>query len=201
VPGPIGWLVILGAVAPIAIYVRLLVIGVGRPTDQVAQAPSERPTWPTPVPSRPVHGGVRLERALERTNQAVRGGLDVLWTVPAGVRANRSLIAGVLVLGLAGLAFTVSAGGLGVSAAAAAVPAQSGEQPTGSEAPLGSEPPEGSESPEASEPATESEPPSSSQPAASPSPTPPLSGSGPAVSSSPPPRPSEGPSFEPLPTF
>jgi hypothetical protein len=206
-PGPIGWLVILGAVAPITIYARLLVIGLGKPTEIVAGGHSEYPTWPAPMPSRAMHGRGRTERALERTTHALRGVLDLWWTMPAGVRANRSLIAGVLVLGLAGLSFAVSAGGLGVSVAAAAVPAQGGEPPTGSEAPIGSEPPEGSASPEVSEPATGSEPPagseppSSSRPAASPSPTPPLSGSGPAVSSSPPPGSSEGPSFEPVPTF
>ena len=203
-PGPIGWLVVLGAVAPIAIYVRLLVIGVGRPTDLVTRGNSEQPTWPTPMPSRPMHGRGGLERAFERINRPIGGGLDVLWTVPAGVRANRSLIAGVFVLSLAGLAFTVSAGGLGVSAAAAAVPAQGGEQPTGSEGPLGSEPPSGSESPSGSEIPIES--PSPVQPAESPAGSAPSSGSGPAgsapaVTSSPRARQSGAPSFEPLPTF
>jgi NADH-quinone oxidoreductase subunit N len=199
-PGPIGWLVVLGAVAPIAIYVRLLVIGVGRPTDLVAGAQSERPTWPAQLPSRPVRGRAGLERAFERANHAIRGGLDILWTVPAGARANRSLIAGVLVLSLAGLAFGVSAGGFGVSAAAAAVPAQGGEQPTGSEAPIGSEPPAGSESPSESQPAIES--PSPVQPTESPiRSAPPSAGSAPAVTSSPPTGQSGSPSFEPLPTF
>ncbi|HLQ48192.1 MAG TPA: hypothetical protein VK233_04410, partial [Candidatus Dormibacteraeota bacterium] len=212
-PGPIGWLVILGAVAPITIYARLLVIGLGKPTEIVAGGHSERPTWPAPMPSRPMRGQGRSERALERTTHALSGVLDFSWTLPAGVRANRSLIAGVLVLGLAGLSFAVSAGGLGVSAAAAAVPAQGGEPPTGSEAPIGSEPPVGSESPGASVPATGSEQPAGSEPlspspspspsqsSGSPSPTPPLSGSTHAVPSSPPASESAGPSFEPVPTF
>ena len=214
-PGPIGWLVILGAVAPIAIYARLLVIGLGKPTEIVAGGHSEHPTWPAPMPSRPMRGQGRSERALERTTHALSGVLDLSWTLPAGVRANRSLIAGVLVLGLAGLSFAVSAGGLGVSAAAAAVPAQGGEPPTGSEAPIGSVPPAGSESPGVSEPATGSEQPAGSEPlsplpspspspsqaAGSPSPTPPLSGSTQAVPSSSPASESAGPSFEPVPTF
>jgi hypothetical protein len=210
-PGPIGWLVILGAVAPITIYARLLVIGLGKPTEIVAGGHSEHPTWPAPMPSRPMRGQGRSERALERTTHALSGVLELSWTLPAGVRANRSLIAGVLVLGLAGLSFAVSAGGLGVSAAAAGVPVQGGEPPTGSEAPIGSEPPAGSESPEVSEPATESEPPAGSEPPSpspspsqstgSPSPTPPLSGSTHAVPSSPPASEPAGPSFEPVPTF
>jgi NADH:ubiquinone oxidoreductase subunit 2 (subunit N) len=205
-PGPFGWLVNLGAVAPITFYARLLVIGLGRPTEIVAGGHSERPTWPAPMPSRPMRGQGRSERALERTTHALSGVVELSWAMPAGVRANRSLIAGVLVLGLAGLSFAVSAGGLGVSAAAAAVPAQGGEPPTGSEAPIGSEPPEGSESPEVSEPATESEPPIESpspsprQAAGSPSPTPPVSGSTPALPSGSPASESAGPSIEPVPT-
>jgi hypothetical protein len=140
-PGPLAWLLILGAVAPIAIYARLLVVGLGRPTDIVTRGQGERPTWPAPMPTRPMQGRGGMERAFERTNHAIGGGLDLLWTVPAGVRANRSLIAGVLVVSLAVLSFTVSAGGLGVSAAAAAAPVQGGELPTGSEPPIGSEPP------------------------------------------------------------
>ena len=153
---PIGSLVVLGAVTPIAIYARLLFVGLGRPTDFVTRGASERPSWPAPVPSRPMVGRSGTERAFERTSHAINGLIDVLWTVPSGVRANRSLIAGILVASLAGLSFVVSSGGLGVPVAAAAIPAQNGES-------IGSEPPAESESPTDSAPPAESEPPTQSE--------------------------------------
>ena len=192
-PAPIGWLVVLGAVAPIAIYARLLVIGLGKPTETVTLGRAERPTWPAPLPSRPMVGLGGVERSFERTSHALAGTLDVLWTVPAGLRANRSLIAGALVLVLAGLSFGVSAGGFGVPAAAAAIPAQNEEpgpsEPPGEESPgpSDSEPP-GSELPGSEAPA--SAPPPSEAPSQSGAP-PSIGGGSPAAS----------PSFEPLPTF
>jgi hypothetical protein len=59
---------------------------------------------------------------VERTSHAIAGTLDVLWTIPSGIRTNRTPIASVAVLVLAGLAAAVSAGGLGVPEAASAVP-------------------------------------------------------------------------------
>jgi hypothetical protein len=154
-----------------------------------------------------MHGRGGVERAFERTSHALSGLLDITWTVPAGLRTNRSLIAGVLVLALAGLSFVVAAGGLGVPVAAA-IPAQSAE-PAGSEPPA-SEPP-GSVSPSES-PAPDSEVPSAvppvgpspsavpsavpSEPSASPRPSPVASGS--PLTSRPP---GPAPSFQPLPTF
>ena len=197
-PGPIGLLVLLGAVAPISIYARLLVIGVGKPTETVTLGHSERPNWPAPLPSRPMRGRGSTERAFERTSHVLSGLLDILWTVPAGLRSNRSLIAGTLVLVLAGLSFVVASGGLGVPAAAA-IPAQSAE-PTGSEPPP-SEPP--ASEPPTSEPPAGSEAPGSAEPPVSPSVEPSKSIPSPRASSSPvtsrPPGPA--PSFQPLPTF
>jgi formate hydrogenlyase subunit 3/multisubunit Na+/H+ antiporter MnhD subunit len=202
--GPIGWLVVVGAVAPVAIYVRLLVVGVGRPTDIVGLGRSERPTWPAQLPSRPIHGRGRTERTFERTSHAINGLIDILWTVPAGLRANRSLIAGVLVLALAGLSFVVSSGGLGVPAAAAAIPVQN-EEPPGE-----SEPPAESESPAGSEPAGETSPPvepsaspiqsapSSLEPGSPAASNPPAGSELPTLKSG---QPGSTPSFEPLPTF
>ena len=53
---PINWLVLIGAIVPVAIYIRLLVIGLGRPSDIVGRGLSERPTWSAPLPSRPMGG-------------------------------------------------------------------------------------------------------------------------------------------------
>ena len=142
------------------------------------------------------------ERAFERTSHVLSGVLDILWTVPAGLRTNRSLIAGVLVLALAGLSFVVASGGIGVPVAAA-IPAQSAEptssEPPASEAP-GSEAP-GSEAPGGS-PVPGSEAPSEAppvepSPSAVPSAPSPV-GSGSPVTSRPP---GPAPSFQPLPTF
>jgi hypothetical protein len=203
VPGPIGLLILLGAVAPIAIYARLLAVGVGPPTDHVTAGHGERPNWPAPLPSRPMRGRGGTERAFERTSHALGGSLDLLWTVPAGLRSNRSLIAGVLVLALAGLSFVVAAGGLGVPVAAA-IPAQSaeptGSEPPASEAPSGSETPAGSEGPGATAPvsaAPSGGPPVEPSPSAVPSAPAPAGASSPVTSRPPGPA----PSFQPLPTF
>src|SRR4029079_16782059 len=73
--------------------------------------------------------------AFERSGHAVGGVLDVLWSIPAAVRANRALLAGVLALAVAGLAFTVSSGGFGVVEASRAVPAQPSGPGPGEEGP------------------------------------------------------------------
>ena len=100
----------------------------GRPRRCSAE-PAERPVWPEAVARRDVVGQSPAERAFERGGHAVNGVLDVLWSVPAAARANRALLAGVLALAVAGLGFTVAAGGLGVVEAARAVPGQTGPGP------------------------------------------------------------------------
>jgi NADH:ubiquinone oxidoreductase subunit 2 (subunit N) len=152
--GPLFVLVTVGALAPLAVYARLAYVGIGSRSDAVARGGSQRPTWPAPLPSRPMLGSGGLERAFERSGHALAGVLDVLWVVPAGLRINRTPIAGALVLTLAALAFVVSAGGLGVQRAASAVQAPiSG--PSGSQ-----RPDSGPQAPGASEmPGVETEPP------------------------------------------
>jgi hypothetical protein len=63
-----------------------------------------------------------IERLLERISHGFAATLDVLWALPAAARLNRMPLASVAVLALAGLAFAVSSGGLGVPQAARAVP-------------------------------------------------------------------------------
>jgi NADH:ubiquinone oxidoreductase subunit 2 (subunit N) len=198
--GPLGWIVLVGAIAPVAIYARLLVIGLGKPSDVVSSGQSERPSWPAPLPSRPMLGRGRTERAFERAGHAISGLLDITWTVPAGLRANRSLIAGVLVLGLAGLSFVVASGGFGLAAAAAAPPAQY-EGPVGSEPPSESQEPEASEPALETEPALESEPPAGSEPPLDSGSAPPASPDGGSSPVEPLEPPGGSPSFQPLPTF
>jgi formate hydrogenlyase subunit 3/multisubunit Na+/H+ antiporter MnhD subunit len=156
--------VMIGALAQVAVYARLFWVGFGRPSDAVAHGTSERPRWPVPLPSRPMVGQSGMERGFERTNHFLSALLDVIWVVPAALRANRVLIAGLLVLSLSGLALGVAAGGFGVPEAAAAVPGQvSG--------PTGSEPPAEETEPPASVRPTESVPPPTAQPGASGSPS------------------------------
>lgn len=148
IAGPIGIIVMLSAVAQLAIYARLLFIGVSPASDPVRAGEGERPSWPPAVAHRDVVGLSPAERAFERGGHAINTALDVLWSIPAAVRANRALLAGILVLAVAGLGFTVSSGGFGVVEAARAVPAQptgpgpvegEGPQPPSSEEPLPSE--------------------------------------------------------------
>jgi hypothetical protein len=127
--GPIGVVVILAGVAQVAIYARLVAVGLGRPSEAVRAAEGQRPTWPAAIARRNVAGQSRAERAFERGSHVGGAALDVLWSLPAATRANRGLLAGVLALAVAGLALTVSAGGLGVVEAARAVPGDTGPGP------------------------------------------------------------------------
>ncbi|HEX5823000.1 MAG TPA: proton-conducting transporter membrane subunit [Candidatus Limnocylindrales bacterium] len=121
-PTPIGALVTLAPLGAIAIYGRILLVGVGRPSPAVTEGRSERPGWPGPLPRRPIVGHGGLERAFERISHALGGALDVLWVVPAAGRQNRMPLAALAVLLLSGLGFLVAAGGFGVTDAARAVP-------------------------------------------------------------------------------
>jgi NADH:ubiquinone oxidoreductase subunit 5 (subunit L)/multisubunit Na+/H+ antiporter MnhA subunit len=144
--GPLLLLVTAGALAPIAIYGRLFAVGLGRPSPTVSRAEGLRPSWPAPIPRRAVVGLSAAERGFERASHALGGALDVLWVVPAALRANRAPVAAVLVLALSGLALVVASGGLGVAAAASAVPGE-GSGPTGSEPPGESQTPGDSQPP------------------------------------------------------
>jgi NADH:ubiquinone oxidoreductase subunit 2 (subunit N) len=186
IAGPIGLIVILSGVAQVAIYGRLLFVGLSKPSDTVRAGMGERPMWPPAVERRDIVGLSRAERAFERGGHAIGGVLDVLWSIPGAVRANRALLAGVLALAVAGLGFTVAAGGLGVVEAARAVPGQ----PTGP-GPVEGEPPVDVPS---EEPGPSESPSSVSSPGESPltvESAPPASG---------PASPSLGPSFQPLPS-
>lgn len=147
--GPIAGLVAVAPVAGLLIYGRVLWIGLRPAGRAVGDGRSERPGWPAPLPRRPVGGQGAFERGVERTSHAIAASLDVLWTIPAGIRRNRTPIASVAVLVLAGLAAAVGAGGLGVPEAARAVPpgGEPGPGPEASAAPVASQPPSGSETP------------------------------------------------------
>jgi hypothetical protein len=142
---PLALVVMAGVLVQLVVYLRLVVIGVGKPAAAVAAGDSERPRWPLGVPGRPMVGRSGMERAFERGSHVISATLDVLWALPSAGRANRVPIAALVVLALAGLAFSVSAGGLGVSEAARAVPgeitgpSESGA-PGASEEPIETEP-------------------------------------------------------------
>ena len=137
---PIVLVVLAGILVQLAVYLRLVVIGVGRPSPAVAGGETERPRWPAPLPSRPIVGQSGLERTFERMSHFLSAALDVAWVLPAAFRVNRTLVAGIIVLALSGLAFSVAAGGFGVPEAARAVPGEV-TGPSGSEPPLETEPP------------------------------------------------------------
>jgi hypothetical protein len=122
-PGAIAALVGLAPLAALAIYARIVAIGLGRPMPAVADGTSERPGWPAPLPRRPVVGRSGTERAFERSSHAIQASLDVLWVVPVAIRMNRVAISAILVAALAALSMAVSSGGLGVPSAAGAIPA------------------------------------------------------------------------------
>jgi formate hydrogenlyase subunit 3/multisubunit Na+/H+ antiporter MnhD subunit len=129
----------LAPLLAIAIYARIVAVGLAQPGRAVDEGMSERPGWPTPLPRRPVVGRSGTERVFERSSHAIQTGLDVLWVIPAAIRQNRVPITAVLVAALAALSIAVSAGGLGVPSAAGALPATVTEpgpaEPGGSAAP------------------------------------------------------------------
>jgi Proton-conducting membrane transporter len=166
---PLAILVTAGAFGPLAAYGRLVLAGLRPPSEAVQRGGSERPQWPAPVPSRPMVGLSPTERAFERTGHVLGGLLDILWAVPGALRANRTLIAALLVIALSGLSFTVAAGGLGLPDAARAAPGQQ-QGPTESEPPGGESPAPGeTQLPVPSEPPLGSEPPASESPPSEPS--------------------------------
>jgi hypothetical protein len=116
---------ILVSAAPLAsaaIYGRILWIGLRPPGSAVRQGRGDRPGWPTAWPRRAMVGRGAVERLFERGSHAFGALLDVLWALPAATRLNRMPLASVAVLLLAGIAFAVGAGGLGVPEAARAIP-------------------------------------------------------------------------------
>jgi NADH:ubiquinone oxidoreductase subunit 2 (subunit N) len=121
-PPTLAVIVIVAPIAGLSIHLRILAIGV-RPVGPVVKVGlGERPGWPAPWPSRPMVGLSTMERVFEHLGHAGSAALDVIWALPAAIRLNRRPLASLAVLTLAVLALTVSAGGLGVPAAARAVP-------------------------------------------------------------------------------
>jgi NADH-quinone oxidoreductase subunit N len=134
-PDVVAFLVTLAPLALVAIYGRILWVGIQHPGHAVRDGRGDRPGWPTPWPRRPMGGVGTVERLLERSSHAFAGLLDVLWALPAAIRLNRMPLASIAVLALAGLAFAVSGGGLGVPQAARAVPAVGEPGPAGEPSP------------------------------------------------------------------
>ena len=128
-PDVLAAVVTVAPVASIAIYGRLLWVGIRAPSSRVAAGRGERPVWPSPWPHRPMVGVGTVERLLERAAHIAGGLLDVLWTLPAAIRLNRMPLASLAVLAVAGLAFAVAAGGVGVPQAARAVPVVGAQGP------------------------------------------------------------------------
>ena len=71
IAGPIGIIVVVSSVAQLAIYGRLLVVGLSKPSAAVVAGLSERPAWPDIVEGRRVVGLSRAERAFERGGHAM----------------------------------------------------------------------------------------------------------------------------------
>jgi NADH:ubiquinone oxidoreductase subunit 2 (subunit N) len=128
-PGVLAALITLAPIAAVAIYARILWIGLREPGEAVREGRSERPGWPAPLTRRAMVGAGTTERLLERSSHAFGSGLDILWALPAAGRQNRMPLASVAVLVLAGLALAVSGGGLGVPDAARAVPVAGETEP------------------------------------------------------------------------
>jgi formate hydrogenlyase subunit 3/multisubunit Na+/H+ antiporter MnhD subunit len=134
-PDAVAVLVTIAPLALIAIYGRILWIGVRPIGHAVRDGRGERPAWPTPWPRRAMVGVGTVERLFERASHAFAAVLDILWALPAATRLNRMPLASIAVIALAGLAFAVSDGGLGVPQAARAVPAIAEPGPTGEPSP------------------------------------------------------------------
>jgi formate hydrogenlyase subunit 3/multisubunit Na+/H+ antiporter MnhD subunit len=139
--GPLLAIVMVGALVPAAIYVRLLMVGVGRPSASVKAGSHEIPRWPAPLPARPMVGQSDLERTFEKGSHLLAAVLDIIWAVPAALRLNRTVIAGILVVALSGLGVVIAYGGLGVIDAARAAPGEVTGPNASAQPGLESEPP------------------------------------------------------------
>jgi formate hydrogenlyase subunit 3/multisubunit Na+/H+ antiporter MnhD subunit len=148
-PDVVAAVVTAAPIASIAIYARLLLVGLRPAGSAVRTGRSERPGWPIPWPRRPIVGVGIVERLFERSAHVIGGLLDQLWALPAAARLNGAPLASIAVLALAGLALAVASGGLGVPQAARAVPlvGEPGPQAEPSSEPSASSPAAGSESP------------------------------------------------------
>ena len=166
-PGAVALLVTIAPLAGLVTYARILSVGLEPIGPVVRAGRSERPGWPVAWPSRATAGGSSTERSVERVAHAGAAALDVLRTIPAAARRNRMPIASVAVLVLTVLAGSVAAGGLGVPAAARAVPAVVEPGPGQPNAPSGSGSP--TEGPGAAEPGASGEGPVSFEPVEGPS--------------------------------
>jgi formate hydrogenlyase subunit 3/multisubunit Na+/H+ antiporter MnhD subunit len=122
-PTILAVLVTIAPLGSLVIYGRILAIGLQPVSQQVRTGRGERPSWPAPLPSRPMVGRGSVERGFEKTGHVFSGILDTLWLLPAAIRRNRMGLASLAVAALAILSLAVSGGGLGVPAAARAVPA------------------------------------------------------------------------------
>lgn len=138
VPEFVAALLTIAPLAGLAVYGRILLIGLRPAGAAVRDGRGDRPAWPAPLPRRPMVGAGGVERGLERASHVAGGLLDILWALPAAARLNRMPIASAAVLVLAGLAFVVAGGGLGVPEAARAVPVAIQPGPDLEPAPVGS---------------------------------------------------------------
>ncbi len=148
-PGPLAVILTIAPIASLAIYGRILLMGLRQPSPAVRAGRGDWPGWPIALPRRRMVGMTALERGFERTAHALSATLDVLWVLPASARQNRMPLASTAVLLLAALAFAVGSGGLGVPEAARAVPAISQPGPGDGSTP-GASQPAGIDGPEAS---------------------------------------------------
>jgi hypothetical protein len=145
-PGPIAALIIVTPLAGLAVFGRILMVGL-QPVEGVVRAGrGERPLWPAGVARRQeIANGAN---ALRPRGGAARATSIVLppriRQVAAAAHANRSPLASVIVAAVAALAVVVAMGGFGIAGAGASVPAEIGARP--SELPIvaGSPPPEAS---------------------------------------------------------
>jgi hypothetical protein len=149
--GPIGIIVLLGTLTPLAYYGRLVAVGVTRPSGGAA---GERQAW------RPV------VEAIDVTD--LPGWSRRTWD------ANRTLSATVVTILLGLLALAMSAGAFDAVGSAAGLPptVQDVSESFGPGEPVGSEPPEGSPGPGASDEFGPSEEPAGSGPSFEPVATP-----------------------------
>ena len=138
VPELVAAVLTIAPLAGLAVYGRILLVGTRPIGAAVREGRGDRPAWPAPLPRRPMVGTSGVERGLERASHAAGGLLDVVWVLPAAARLNRMPIASAAVLVLAGLAFVVAGGGLGVPEAARAVPVALQPGPDLEPAPVGS---------------------------------------------------------------
>lgn len=131
-PGPIAALIVITPLAGLAVFGRILLVGLQPIGAAVRAGRGERPLWPVAGPARAeIDGAGDLHRPKAGVGRRSSFALPPqARRIATAARANRSPLASVIVVAMAALAVVLSMGGLGSAGAGSSIPAEVGARPS-----------------------------------------------------------------------